>query len=56
MLTDGRFTEGRDFLQRAGEHAAVLNLLQPSANAAPTSRRLTRQVQAVSSHLRRPAA
>ena len=45
-----------DAMQRAGDDAAVLNLLQPRANAAPASRRLMRQVQRVSIRLRLPAA
>ena len=45
-----------DAMQRAGDDAAVLNLLQPRAHAAPASRRLARQVHGLSSRLRLPAA
>ena len=45
-----------DALQRAGDDAAVLNLLQPRSNAAPASRRLARQVRRISTRLRLPAA
>ena len=45
-----------DAMQRAGDNAAVLNLLQPRANAAPASRRLARQVHSLSTRLRLPAA
>ena len=44
-----------DAMQRAGDHAAVLNLLQPRANAAPQSRRLTRRLHSVSTRLQLPA-
>ena len=43
-----------DALQRSGGLAAVQNLLQPRANAVPQSRRLARQVQAVSAGLGLP--
>jgi len=42
-------------LQRSGRWAAVHNLLQPRANAMPQSRRLARQLQALSSGLGLPA-
>jgi hypothetical protein len=45
-----------DALQRAGNAAAVLNLLQPLANAAPTSRRLAQRLREVSTALRLPPA
>ena len=45
-----------DAMQRAGDDAAVLNLLQPRANAAPASRRLARQVHRLSTRLRLPTA
>ena len=45
-----------DAMQRAGDDAAVLNLLQPRANAAPASRRLARQVHSLTTRLRLPAA
>ena len=45
-----------DALQRAGDAAAVLNHLQPRANAAPQSRRLARRVRSVSVSLGLPQA
>lgn len=43
-----------DALQRAGDHAAVLNLLQPRANALPQSRRLARRLHRVTTALQLP--
>ena len=45
-----------DALQRAGQDAAVLNLLQPRANAAPASRRLARRVSGAAARLGLPPA
>ena len=45
-----------DAMQRAGQDAAVLNLLQPRANAAPASRRLARRVSGAAARLGLPPA